>query len=162
MQDSSNFKISDFPELALCPQFHKRRPRIVVPENLSVVLPTAGHDGRPNLTQSDTVAPALAVQHKRVVIVRHLECGTVKVRTRQGAADFEFLANDKRHPGSTNPKLHDAPGRPVLERLQRENGSDIFSQARLDKLADFLRGVADCPPIEVAGFLVKSRENLRQ
>src|SRR5215471_8647855 len=70
------------------------RPAIVVRQDFRVSLALVRHHRGADLAQSDAVAPTGAAQDEAPGLPVHDEGRTVKMRAREGAADFKLLADD--------------------------------------------------------------------
>ena len=73
---------------------------VIVRQNMLMRIPSCRHKGCANLAQPNTVAPpgtdeCEVLRHTRMVrLGLHDEGGTIQMRRRQGAADFQLFPND--------------------------------------------------------------------
>src|ERR1700733_10404062 len=81
---------------------------------------------------------------------------------RQRAANFQFLADDNEIALADNFQPVDAARGSARERLQVGNRTKVRADSRLDEVGNFFRRVSYLPSIEIASFLIESRQQARE
>src|SRR5439155_1012809 len=133
--------------------------RIIVLQYFHVSLPLLSHNGSTNLAQADTVSPTCTAQNEPIVFPINNECGTVEMRSRQRAANLQFLADNDGTALARDLETIDSSRPATIQRLQLQNLSKINVEPRFEYIAQFLGRVNDPPPIEIARFLIEARKD---
>lgn len=133
-----------------------------------IVIAFLAHHGCSDLAESDTMSPARAFKHEAfgqpvaLALLLHYKSGAVKVRRRQRAAYFEFLADDAGLLGADNLQAVKTARRATRHGYQVDDVAIVLAAALAHKTRQLDLVILHRPSVEVGGLLVVAVEHLRE
>src|SRR5215475_5670261 len=140
----------------------RRRPWIIVPQNLPIPLPLVRHHRRADLAQPYTVPPAGAAEDEPAGFLVDHERGAVQMRPRERPPDLEFFSHDDVILPAGNLQPIDPPRGPSGQGFHGSNGAEIHTKTGLDQLRHLSGRILDAPLKEILRLLIESRKNPRK
>src|SRR5262245_11912675 len=137
-------------------------------QNAAKIVAPFGHQRGAYLAQSDAVSPSRADQRERRRRPTELrlafddERRAVKVRRREGAADFELLADDHRFALARYAQSNDASRSAALDSFEFTNRAEIDAEFRPQQLLQLVLRNRHAPPVKVRGLLVEIGQDLSE
>ena len=108
------------------------------------------------------MAPTSSAQDQAARLLIYDECRAVQMRTGQSAPDLQLLADDEVIALTAQLQTIYSAGWAAGKRLDVANRAEIHAKTRFEEIGKFFGSVLDLPAVEIASFLVETREDARK